>query len=196
MKKLPFATLFLCGALFNSADAIDLTPHDVAADGPLAKFYFFQDEGKRVAFHIDSNMTVSGTSTSAAFGFNDTSTAGVKLAKSQMKPDLLFNEKNLESYRAAARAFLPPNAANILLDAEKPDAIRINRWTSHQFIFSYNLFGTPYRRSITFLNYSATEQLVLDVSGAVPEYDKTYLQGYRVLNSLSDLTTMSGSGPT
>jgi hypothetical protein len=198
IKKWNAAVLLVFGMISSGAFALDLTPHEIAAsgDGPSIKRFFFQDEDKRVSFRIDSKMTVSGTSAVAAFRFEDINTAGVTLSKSQMKPAAPFDEKNLESYRVAARTFFPPNATNIQLDEEKPDAIAINGWTSRQFVFSYNLFGAPYRRSITFVNYSQTEQIVLDIGAAAPDYEKTYLRGYRVLNSLTDLTTASSSGPT
>lgn len=198
MKKTIATTLILIGGFFGEARALDLTPHEIAItnDGPPAKRYFFEDGQKRMAFRIDTKMTVSGNSESSAFRFDDITGAGMKLSKSGLKPAAPFDEKNLESYRAAARTFVPPNAANIQIDEEKSNAIAINGWTSRQFVFSYNLFGVPYRRSITFLNYDASEQLVLDISAAAPDYEKTYLRGYRILNSLSDLTTASSSGPT
>ena len=52
------------------------------------------------------------------------------------------------------------NATAAQLESEKPNAIPINGWTRHQFIFTYNLFGFPYRRSVTFINYSEKEPIV------------------------------------
>lgn len=198
MKKTIATTLILVGVLFGEARALDLTPHEITItnDGPPMRRYFFQDGEKRMAFRIDKNMTVDGNTESSAFRFNDITGAGMKLSKSRLKPQVLFDEKNLDSYRVASRTFLPPNSTNVQLEEEKSDAIAINGWTSRQFVFSYNLFGVPYRRSITFLNYDASEQLVLDISAAAPEYEKIYLRGYRILNSLSDLITASSSGPT
>lgn len=198
MKKTIITTLILVAGFFGEARALDLTPHEIAItnDGPPVKRYFFEDGQKRMSFRIDNKMAVDGNSEASAFRFDDITGAAMKLSKSALKPVAAFDEKNLESYRVAARTFLPPNAANIQMAEEKSDAIAINGWTSRQFVFSYNLFGAPYRRSITFLNYDASEQLVLDISAAAPDYEKTYLRSYKVLNSLSDLTTASSSGPT
>ena len=52
------------------------------------------------------------------------------------------------------------NAIAAQLESEKPNAIPINGWTHRQFIFTYNLFGFPYRRSVTLMNYSEKEQIV------------------------------------
>ena len=113
-----------------------------------------------------------------------------------MKPEVLFDEKNLVSYRAAARRFLPSDATDVRMEEEKADAIANNGWTSRQFVFTFSLFSIPYRRSITFVNYSEKEQIILDIGAAASDYGKTYLRGYRVLNSLSELTSNSASGPT
>jgi hypothetical protein len=198
MKKTIATTLILVGGLFGEARALDLTPHEITItnDGPPMRRYFFQDGEKRMAFRIDKNMTVDGSTESSAFRFNDTTGASMKLSKSTLRPQVLFDEKNLESYRAAARRLLPPDVTNVQLEEEKSDAIAINGWTSRQFVFSYSLFGLSCRRSITFLNYSESEQIVLEIGAAASDYEKTYLRGYRVLNSLSDLIPESTSGPT
>lgn len=198
MKKFIIAVLLLTGAFLNEVRALDLTPHEMALanDGPPIKRYFFQDANKRLGFRMDDKMTASGASDSAVFRFSDIQTATMKLSKSPMKPDVLFDEKNLISYRAAARRFLPPDAKDVRLEEEKADAIAINGWTSRQIVFTYNLFSIPYRRSITFLNYSGKEQIIFDLGAAATDYQKAYFRGYRVLNSLSELNTNSTSGPT
>jgi hypothetical protein len=198
MKKLIAAALLLSGPIWGQIYALDLTPHEIllSNDGPPLKRYFFQDGDKRLSFRIDNKMTINGASNSVTFGFNDIKGAGMKLSKSQMNPEIPFDQKNLESYRSAARTFLPRDAMNIQLDEEKPNAIAINSWTSHQFIFSYNLFGFPYRCSVTFLNYSEKEQIIFEVDASATDFEKTYMRGYRVLNSISDLSPGSESGPT
>ncbi len=197
MGRFLFTTL-LAAAISSNACALNLTPHEmiVSSDGPPVKRYFFQDESKRLIFRMDNKMTVDGTTVLATFRFDDLKGAGMTLGKSSMKPEMRFDQKNLEQYRFIARSFVPQNATNVQVDSEKPDAVPINGWTSHQFVFNYTLFGFPYRRSVTFINYSEKEQLVLDISGAAADYDKAYMRGYRVLNSLSDLLPANTTGPT
>lgn len=198
MNKFLVATLLLTAAISSDVYGLDLTPHEIVLsnDGPPVKRYFFQNEGKRLSFRIDNKMTLNGTSDSVVFRFQDMNTASMKLSKSPLQSALPFDEKNLAAYRAAARAVLPADATNIQSEEEKPDAIAINDWTSHQFIFTYNLFGFAYRRAITFLNFNAQEQIVFDVSAAAADYEKTYARGYRVLNSLAELSAINKSGPT
>lgn len=198
MKKLIAAALLLLSTLTTGAYAIDLTPLEtsISSDGPPVKRYYFQDLDKRFAFRIDSAMKVTGTRDLATFRFTDSKTAGMQLSRSQMNPALPFDDKNLETYRAAARTFIPVDAANVQLEEEKPDAIAINDWTSHQFIFTYKLFGFPYRCAVTFINFGANEQIVFDLSATAPDYEKAYSRGFRVLNSLYDLPLSSKPGPT
>jgi len=130
----------------------------------------------------------------AAFKFDDVRNAEMQVLKSSRSPEALFGEKDLETYRADARALLPASATDVQLDRENSNAIPINSWTSYQFVFSYKVLGLAYRRSVTFLNYNKTEQLVIDVGAPAAVFDLVFLRGYHVINSLSELqATSSGS---
>jgi hypothetical protein len=193
MKKSAFVTIFLIGPFLASANALDLTPHPVTTtiNNLRVNRYFFEDAGKRMGFRIDNKMTVNGASAAAAFKFDDSRNADMQILKSPKKPEALFGEKELEAYRAHARALLPGNAADVQLDLETSGAIPINGWTSYQFVFSYNLLGLAYRRSVTFLNYNKTEQLIIDVGAPTSVFDSVNLRSYHVLNSLSELKANS-----
>lgn len=198
MKKSLFAIFFLIGFFLAApANALDLTPRAVttAFNGLRVKRYFFEDAGKQMGFRIDNKMTVKGSSDSAEFKFDDLKSAAMHISKSAKNSVTPFEEKGLESYRADARALVPGNATDIQLDQENPGAIAINGWTSYQFIFTYKLFGFDYRRSVTFLNYDKTQQLIMDVSAPTAEFDVVFIRGYQVLNSLSELRSQS-AGPT
>lgn len=197
MKKSIFASLFLVCLSQAPADALDLTPHAVttAINNLRVNRYFFDDAGRQMGFRIDNNMTVKGTSASADFNFRDLRSADMQIIKSRRNPEMLFGEKELEIYRGDARAVLPTDATDVQLDREKSGAIPINGWTSYQFVFSYKLFGFAYRRTVTFVNYNRTEQLIVDVSAQVPEFELASLRSYQVLNSLSELR-INSSGST
>ena len=197
MKKPAYVSLFLTWSFLASANALDLTPHAVTTtiNNLRVNRYFFDDAGKQMAFRIDNNMTVKGASAAAEFKFTDLRKADLQIMKSPRKPETLFREKELETYRADARALLPAESFDVQVDRETSGAIPINGWTSYQFVFSYKLFGFAYRRSVTFLNYNKTEQLIVDVSASASEFDVACLRSYHVLNSLSELKTDS-SGST
>lgn len=196
MKNL-IVGLCLATLALSRAHGLNLSPNELltSSDAPAIKRYFFDDEGKRLTFRIDDKMGVTGSSDAVAFRFSDIPGADMKILRSSLAPGVPFDEKHLNNYRDLARRSLPPQASNIEIEAETSNAIAINRWTSHQFIFAYDLFGLRYRRSITFLNYSEKEQFIIDVQAGSAEYDKAYARGYRVLNSISD-TPIDPTGPT
>lgn len=198
MRKQIIPALLFFGSISTGAAALDLTPHEVAreSNSPITMRYYFQDAAKRFSFRIDNKMTVHGTSQSASFSFKDIPDGSMKLSKSRLQPELPFEEKNLETYRAAASALLPAEATDVKLEEELPEAIAINGWSSRQYSFTFKLFGVARRRSVTFINFNPQEQIVFEIAAPEVNYEKTYARGYRVLNSLSDLLPGSGSGPT
>lgn len=196
--KRTFASLAVASVCLNTAFAINLQPREttVEKDGPPVRRYFFTDETKQVLFRIDSKMTVSGSTNQAVFNFQDIRNASMRLTTSGMTPQTPFDEKNLELYRAAMRGFVPADAKDVQITEEKSDAVPINGWISHQFVAIYKLFNFPYRHSVTFFNYSATQQLVFDVVAPESDYEKVYARSYRVLNSLSDFVPAHEAGPS
>src|SRR5579885_2765037 len=102
-------TLLLLGISAASSRALELTPHEIAfaANSPLAaKRYYFLDGSKRVGFRLDNKMSIFGDGESAHLRFEDLATATAKIARSQTPPEILFEGKTLDNYRAAARAFI------------------------------------------------------------------------------------------
>ncbi len=198
MRRCTLALLILLGVFLSEAAAINLTPLRlvVSDDGPPRIRYFFQDSDKRLAFRIDSKMAVSGSSEAALFRFEDAPTAAARISKSSSPATVPFDEKGIPVYEALARTVLPAEASDVLLVEQVPDAIMINGWKSTQFTFTYQFFGLSYRRSITFVNFSESEQLVFDVSARESDYGRIYARSYRVLNSLYEVPSDRPAGPT
>lgn len=197
MKKIAASFLLLLVLETGSLHALNLTPNVVMSDdeGPAMRRYFFEDEGKRLSFRVGASTNVNGSADAVAFRFDDLQRAAMKISHSSMNPGIPFDEKNLAAYRNSARALLGPEAANVQIDGEILNPIFINRWTSYQFRFTYEQFGMQHRRSITFLNYSEKEQLIIDVNAVAEDYAKGYARGYQVLNSMTT-TSLEKSGPT
>lgn len=195
MKKL-LAAIFL-GIVSSACATLDLTPNEIKAssDGPAIKRYYFSDGRKQLTFRIDNKMTVNGSADAAAFRFQDLQGAATKLARSQTSARLQFDEKNLASYRNIARNSLSLEASEVAMEEERANPITINGWTSYRFVFTYKLFGTAQRRSITFINYNPDEQLIFDVSAAANDYEKVYARSFKILNSVSDFP-VDPNGPT
>ena len=197
MKKSLIILFFVAGCVSNAC-ALSLQPQEITLekDGPPVRRYFFTDENKKILFRIDGRMSVTGSANQAIFRFADIRSGTMRLTKSTMNPEVSFEQKNLPVYRIAARAFVPGQATDVQIAEEVPDAIPINHWASHQFVMTYKIFNLPYRQSITFFNYSKTEQVVFDVMSEQKDYEKTFARGYSVLNSLCDYVPGQDSGPS
>src|SRR4051812_37082862 len=105
--KRTFTLLLVASASINAALALNLQPGEITVekDGPPVRRYFFRDESKQVLFHIDSKMSVSGSTNQAVFTFEDIRNAKMRLTTSGVPPQTPFDEKNLELYRTAMRGF-------------------------------------------------------------------------------------------
>jgi hypothetical protein len=199
MKRLTLIVILLLVSLSaQSGYALNLTPLKgiVTGDGPPQERHYFQDDDKRLGFRIDKKMTVTGSAMQADFSLTDLASATIKLRKSPASPGIPFDPKGFESYKSVAHSLLPAEVTNLTMIDAKPGAISINGWKSVQFTYSYTALGKNYKRSITFLNFTDTQQYIFDVSAALPDYGKAYARGYNVLNSLYELPLKASSGPT
>ena len=198
MKRYLFAALFSLALVGGKAEALNLTPLRImiGGDGPERVRYYFRDAEKRFVFRMDPKMNVTGSSDSAAFRFEDVATAATRFFKSPSPTSVAFDENGLRAYEALARSSLPSDALNVQLVEQIPDAIAINGWKGVQFIYTYQFYGLSYRRSITFLNFSETEQFVFDVSSRAVDYPAVYARSYRFLNSLYEMPNDQPVGPS
>ena len=141
-------------------------------------------------------MTVIGSSNEADFRLTDLASATIKLRKSPAPQNIPFDQKGFESYQNVAFSLLQTGVTNLAMTDSKPGAISINGWRSVQFTYTYNALGRTYKRSITFLNFTDTQQYIFDVNATAADYDKAYARGYNVLNSLYELPLKASNGPT
>ncbi|MBA3961711.1 MAG: hypothetical protein H0X40_07410 [Chthoniobacterales bacterium] len=193
------ATIFLClASLAGQARALNLTPLEVVTtvEGPPQHRYYFQDADKRLGFRIDPKTTVNGSADAATFRFTDSEPASARLLKSPAPPNVPFTGDGPKTYEALARTLLLSGVSKVQLIESKPDAITINGWTSLQFVFTYEWVGYSYTRTVTFLNFNATEQFVWDVNSRTENYERVYARSYRILNSIFELPLTHETGPS
>jgi hypothetical protein len=171
----------------SPANALDLTPNPVVAGVYSNGHYYFQATGKRVGFRLDADTEVSGNSGEADFRFKDVVSAAMKIVKSPLTPEIGFDGQGLPRYRQAAQGNVPQGATEVALTEENPEVVPINEWHSHQYVFAYNFYGVAYRESVTFLCYSAKEQLMIVVTARPNDYARIYRRSYLVLNSFYEI---------
>lgn len=186
--KLPFIRLvvLLLGALTQNAAALDLTPRQTMAarEGAVTLRQYFEDKGRKLGFRADPAMTIGGNDAEATVRLTDLDSADMKITKRLPGQALPFDESGLAHYRAMARSAVPAGSTKVEIEQEVPEALSINDWKSHQFLLKYIFYGREYRSSVTFVNYSREEQLIVTVGAPAPDYEQAYARCYRFLNSL------------
>ncbi len=166
--------------------ALDLYPHRRGTIMQTAGNYYFQDGDKRMGFRVDAKTSVSGSPTEALYIFGDLPMEEMRVTHSRFRPTTGFDALGLKQYEEAARATIPTGVLKAF-QKELPGAITIDGWTSHQFVFTYNFYGSEITRSVTFLNYSKKEQLQIVITAPARDYEKCYRRAYLILNSLYEI---------
>jgi hypothetical protein len=180
-----------------SARAIDFSVvyFDGAAEGARVRRAFFPDGNQRLVFRMDSKTTVNGMGYAAVFQFEGLDGAAVRLARSRSNPEISFSGKNLEQYRIMARDGLPANAENVRLEGEIPDAFNINGWKSYQIVMAFEVNAVAHRRTVTFLNYTGQDQIVVTMEAPLNIFPQVAGRGWRILNSFDRVGDEKVSGP-
>jgi hypothetical protein len=184
MRRLFLSTCLFLGLLIQCR-ALDLTPRPrVSGVMDATARFFFKDEAKKFGFRVDPKTRVSGNPARAVFELTDLETSGMTIDKSPLDSRAPFTGDSLKQYGDLAHAALPAGATDVVLEQELPNAISINGWTSRQYVFTCNFYGVKLRRSITFVNFSPKDQLLIAINAPVKNYDKTYARCYGILNSI------------
>ena len=179
-----FAALTLCATAFH-ASAVDLTPRfmDTFADGVTTHLLYFTDGDQKIGLNINHETSVEAGAGGAVFRFPKFSDILFILKHSPMSADQAFEGVTLEFYREAARRLLPPGAKNIESYGEETDPITINRWRSYRFTFTCESTGFLRKITITFLNISAQEQLVLIVTASLQNFPEAANRSWQIIRS-------------
>jgi hypothetical protein len=160
------AALAVCATAIPAA-AVDLTPRfvDTFSDGVTVHRLYFADGDQKIGLSINHETTVEAGAGGTVFRFPK------------------FEDMTLDRYREAARRLLPPGAKNTETLGEEPDPITINRWRSFRFAYSFESTGYLRKMTVTFLNISADEQLVLIVSGSEQNFPEAAARSWQIIRS-------------
>jgi hypothetical protein len=161
--KIPIA-LFL-GLTALSASALDLTPHFTLtnADGVTIRRPYFVDGSKKYAVTLNVDTELVPYEDGALFKFLKLKNAEMRLRPSAFSTEVNFEPATLDRYQEAARKLLPQIAQDVVLIEQVPNPITINRWKSHRFHYKYKTALGEVRESITFLNITPNQQVIMQV---------------------------------
>ena len=185
MKTLQLICLLLAVVACRAVMAIDLTPHIVqrvmhqrSYDCP-----YFLDGKTRYTVNLPFGASVWGEKGVAHFNFADTDGAGFVMQSSPLTPGLPFSGPSLEVYRRTALSFIPDKATDPAIAKEKPNSLAINEWGSFEFIVTSNIPGMRMMQSVTFLNFSPSDQIVLVTTAGANHFKEAVTKSSEIMRS-------------
>ncbi len=180
-----FWALFLAG----QAKAVDLTPRyiDTFIDGIASRRLYFADGEKKIGVRINHETRVEGGAGRAVFRFTKVPGATFLIKPSPMTPDQPFEGIALERYREAARRLLPPGVRNVKVLEEVPDPLPVNRWTGRRFTYSCESVDASLMLSVTFLNLSPDDQLILVTLATERTFPEAAERSFQIIRSWQEL---------
>jgi hypothetical protein len=167
------------------APALDLSPRyiDTLIDGIPQHSLYFSDGSKKIAISVDRETDVTSESGAALFRFPKFSSASFRLMLSPHKTSELFAAPDLERYRATVMQLIPTAAVQPIVEEESVDPIPVNRWRSYRFVLSWSAGAERVRRSVTFLNVSPEQQIILQTTATLKEFDEAALRSYEIIRT-------------
>ena len=197
MKKSSlFIALLLQGASLSFA--LDLTPktYEVPTSNGMSRtrFYFVDGDGK---YTVNTNVhtKVSGQRGETVFSFERLQGATLLIKISPHQPDLEFGDQELETYRKTAASFTPAGAVRKGDQEEVSNAFFIEGRSSHGFVSSYTIPGSTIRQSVTFLNLTPKQQIILVTTAFATEFEAAQKQSAQIIDSWHKISDTDLNGP-
>lgn len=169
--SIPFCTA--CLFALQSGYCLDLTPRFVTriTGNQSENIPYFVEGETRYSMELPRGVATMRGEGEALFIFRDLD-GTLTIKASPFKPDVPFSGAPLEDYRKAALGLVPAGATNIFIKTEAPNPLTFNGWTSHGFTVAYQLPGRSFFLSVTFLNFSANQQILLITSAPSKSFEQ------------------------
>jgi hypothetical protein len=169
--------------------AIDLTPRyiDTYNDGIVFQRLYFTDGEKKFTVRSNRETVVTGESGGAMFRFTKLPNSSFQILRSRLTPEQLFSGTALEQYREAAKRLLPVLAKASSIREETVDPLPINNWKGYRLILSCDLNGKTYLQSVTFLNLTPTDQVVLVTTAPEATFQEAADRSFQIIRTWQEL---------
>ena len=184
MKKILLLSCAACLFASQSSYCLDLTPHFVTrvTGDQSENIPYFVEGDTKYSLELPRGVSASRGEGEAIFIFRDFD-GTLTMRPSPFKPDDPFSGPALEAYRKAALGFVPSGATGISIKQETPNPLTFNGWTSHRFTVAYQLPGRSFLLSVTFLNFSAKQQILLITSAPTNHFERVEALTLTMMNA-------------
>jgi hypothetical protein len=185
MNRRHFLSALAFCAIALHARGVDLTPRfvDTFVDGVTFHRLYFANGDQKIGLSINRETTVEAGAGGVVFRFPKFTDILFILKHSPMSADQAFEGVTLDRYREAAHRLLPPGAKDVTVLAETPEPITINDWHSYRFAYSCESAGVRRNQTVTFLNISPEEQLVLIVTADERNVGEAAARSWQIIRS-------------
>lgn len=185
--KMPVSLFLALSAV--SASALDLTPYFVntIADGITIRRPYFSDGSKKYSVTLNIETELLPYEDGALFRFVKLKNAAMRLRPSSFSVEMKFGPDTLDRYQEAARKLLPPTATDVVLEQQAPNPMPINGWASHRFVYKYKLPSGDVRESITFLNITPSQQVVVQVYAMDKDFPDASERAWNIIRRWHEL---------
>ena len=172
-----------------SVSALDLTPSFITttADGITIRRPYFSDGGKKYGVTMNTETELLPYEDGCLFRFIKLNHAEMRLRPSSFSVEVKFAADTLDRYQEAARKLLPQIAENVVLESQHPNPLPINGWQSHRFLYKYTTAAGEVRESITFLNITPTQQVVVQVYSMAKDFADASERAYDIIRRWHEL---------
>ena len=172
------------------AAVVDFSPHyiDTFIDGFKMRRLYFVEGTKKIGVSTDQETEVhSEGNGGVGFSFQKYPDARFVIENSRLTPEQPMDEGSLDTYRKAAQELLPRGAAEVKIVSEAADPLPINKWKSHRIVMSFQLGPNAMSQSVTFLNLSAEQQVVLITSSITRNFAEAAERSFQIIRTWQEL---------
>jgi len=172
-----------------SASALDLNPRFalVDSDGIVLRNPYFVDGDKKYSVILNTETELSPYEDGALFKFIKFDHAEMRLRPSAFSVEVKFGTDTLDRYQEAARKLLPQIAEGVVLEREVKNPLPINKWESHRFVYKYTIPSGAVRESITFLNITPAQQVIVQVYAMEKNFQEASWRGDDIIRRWHEL---------
>jgi hypothetical protein len=191
----PIIALFLAASTVRGF-ALDLTPRFASASGgrDANQRPYFEDGPKKYAIKLNSETDLIPDEGGALFRFTTLRMADMRLRLSPFSVDTKFDSETLPRYEQEARKLIPRDAKDVVLESQTPNPLPINDWQGHRFTFSFRTAAGQVRESITFLDITETQQIIVLVASFAKDFDDASERARDIIRRWHELVPDAGAG--
>jgi len=189
LKRFAWPVFIWLAVICDSSGALDLNPQFVQmqVNGNRFDCPYFLDGKTRYSAHFPARTSICGDKGGAFFMFSEPQGATLAMRPSTVSPQTPFREPDLQIYRKALLSFVAAHATDVKIEKQEVNPRSKCLWNICRFTVSSSLPGMRIMQEITFLNFSATQQIVLITTADASTFGQAADNTLQILNTFRSI---------